>query len=500
MPSKRPSRASIKPFFGFLHLLFYADPTWLDKVLVGVGALAAIAAGVPFPLIGIVFGQLVDEINSATCNNRSGGSSTGEEASITPKILLLVYIAIASFVCIYTHLVCWNLASQRLAQRVRDRYLRNLLRQDVAFFDSLQAGEVSSRLNGDIQAIESGTNEKVGVALTCISFCITAYIVGFIKDAELAGMLVSLIPAFLLMATVGGHFVGKYTTKLSSCFGSASAIASEALSNVGLVHALGANTRLEEQFRGHLEGARTQGIKKATAAAVQAGLLYFIAFSASALGYWQGSRKVANALEGDGNASIGEIYTVTFILLDGAIVLSQVAPMLPLFSGALSAFERLRKDIETQPTIDNNASTSEPPTDLQGAVELKDVTFTYPSRPDHPVLNKISLTCEPGRLTAIVGLSGSGKSTVASLITRFYDPQEGAVLLDGHDVKTMNVTSLRGHISLVQQEPSLLDRSILENVALGLVNSPAHSHLTGILLSNTLADLTAAIRGGETFG
>jgi len=498
MPITKPTRAFIKSFFGFINLLFYADPTWLDRLLVGVGCIAAIAAGVPFPLIGIVFGQLVDEINNATCANQSGSSDTSEEASITPKILLLVYIAIASFVCIYTHLVCWNLASQRLAQRVRDRYLRNLLRQDVAFFDNLQAGEVSARLNGDIQAIESGTNEKVGVALTCVSFCITAYIVGFIKDAELAGMLVSLIPAFLLMATVGGHFVSKYTAKLSSCFGTASAIASEALSNVGLVHALGAHTKLEEQFRNQLGEARTQGIRKATAAAVQAGLLYFIAFSASALGYWQGSRKVANALEGNGNASIGEIYTVTFILLDGAIVLSQVAPMLPLFSGALSAFERLRKDIETQPSIDNTSmTTAEKPSHLEGAIELQDVTFTYPSRPDHPVLNKISLKCEPGRLTAIVGLSGSGKSTIASLITRFYDPQDGVVAIDGRNIKEINVKSLRGHISLVQQEPSLLDRSILENIALGLVNSPAHEHLSDVLLSNTLADLAATVRSGN---
>lgn len=318
MHVKKPSGASVKPFFGFLHLLFYADPTWLDKVLVFVGTIAAIAAGVPFPLVGIVFGQLVDELNNATCDNRSASGDTGaQEASITPKILLLVYIAIGSFACIYTHLICWNLASQRLAQRVRDRYLRNLLRQDMAFFDNLQSGDVSSRLNGDVAAIESGTNEKVGVALTCISFCVTAYIIGFIKNARLAGMMVSLIPAFLLMATIGGHFVGKFSTKLSTSFGSASAIASEALSHVGLVHALGANVRLEDKFRGHLGDARSQGIKKATAAAVQAGLLYFIAFSASALGYWEGSREVANSLEGKGSATIGEIYTVTFILLDG---------------------------------------------------------------------------------------------------------------------------------------------------------------------------------------
>lgn len=329
MPFSKPSGASIRRFFGFLHLLFYADPTWLDKILVFVGAIAAIAAGVPFPLIGIVFGQLVDEINVATCNNREGSSNGSEEANITPKILLLVYIACGTFTCIYTHLVCWNLASQRLAQRIRDRYLRNLLRQDMAFFDNLQAGEVSSRLNGDIQSIESGTGEKVGVALTCLSFCVTAYIVGFIKNAEIAGMLVSLIPAFLLMAVVGGHFFGKYAAKVGDCFGSASAIASEALSHVGLVHALGANARLEAKFEGHLSDAREAGVKKATTAAVQAGLLYFIAFSASALGYWQGSRRIADSLEGKGSATIGEIYTVTFILLDGQYLTDRLSlPML----------------------------------------------------------------------------------------------------------------------------------------------------------------------------
>ncbi|KAL6712231.1 hypothetical protein ACN47E_000108 [Coniothyrium glycines] len=499
MAIKLPSRASVKPFFGFLHLLFYADPTWLDKCLIIVGAIAAIAAGVPFPLVAIVFGQLVDEFNTATCNVESGSSSTDTMASITPKILLLVYIAIASFVCVYLHLVCWNLASQRLAQRVRDRYLKNLLRQDMAFFDNLQAGEVSSRLNGDIQAIESGTNEKVGVALTCISFCVTAYIVGFIKDAQLAGMLVCLIPAFLLMATVGGHFVGKYSANLGDSFGSASAIASEALNHVGLVHALGASTRLEEKFRDHLGVARTQGIKKATVAAVQAGLLYFIAFSASALGYWQGSRKVADALEGNGTSTIGEIYTVTFILLDGAIVLSQVAPMLPLFGGALSAFERLRKDIETQPTIDNTSTSTEKPVTVEGSLQFHEVDFTYPSRPDHPVLNRISFNCEAGQMTAIIGLSGSGKSTIASLITRFYDPQHGQVMLDGRDIKDINIRSLRGFISLVQQEPSLLDRSILENIALGLVNSTPHAHLEKVLLSGILAQLAEEVRSGQSF-
>lgn len=102
-----------------------------------------------------------------------------------------------------------------------------------------------------------------------------------------------------------------------------------------------------------------------------------------------------------------------------------------------------------------------------------------------------------GQLTAIVGLSGSGKSTIASLISRFYDPQSGDVLLDGRNIKDINVKNLRGFISLVQQEPSLLDRSVLENIALGLVNSPPHAHLEKTLLSGVLAKVAEDIRKGS---
>lgn len=318
MPFKASSRASLRPFLGFFFLLFYAEPTWLDCTFLCVGFIAAIAAGVPFPLIGIIFGQLVDDFNTATCNDDSpSDASSGTQGDINDKILLMVYIAIGSFVLIYTHIVCWNLASQRLAQRIRERYLKSLLRQDISFFDKLQAGEVSSRLNGDIQAIETGTSEKVGVFLTCVSFCVTAYVIAFIKDPKLAGMLISLVPAFLFMTVLGGHYVQKYSSKMADHFASASAIASEGLRHVGLVHALGANSRLEDKFGGYLFSARKEGTKKALAAAVQAGLLYFIALSANALAYWQGSRKIANTVEFGGDATVGETYTVIFVLVDG---------------------------------------------------------------------------------------------------------------------------------------------------------------------------------------
>lgn len=318
MPLKVPSRPSLSRFFGFFALLNYAEPTWYDRVLLSIGVVAGTGAGVPFPLVGIVFGQVIDEFNNATCDSDATPSNKAAmQSAINDKVLLMVYIGIATFALIYTHLVCWNIFSQRLAQRIRERYLKSLLRQDIAFFDNLQAGEVSSRLNGDIQAIETGASEKVGVFLTCIAFCVTAYVIAFIKYAKLAGMLISLVPAFLLMAVIGGHYTQKYSTKMGDYFASASAIASEGLNHVGLVHALGANSRLEDKFRGYLTDAKKEGIKKALASAIQAGLLYFIAFSANALAYWQGSRRIADTVQYGGGATVGQTYTVIFILVDG---------------------------------------------------------------------------------------------------------------------------------------------------------------------------------------
>ena len=136
---------------------------------------------------------------------------------------------------------------------------------------------------------------------------------------------------------------------------------------------------------------------------------------------------------------------------------------------------------------------------IEGSVSFHDVSFAYVSRPDNPVLNKVSFDCPAGKHTALVGLSGSGKSTVAGLTARLYDPTEGTVTLDGHNLKDLNVKNLRSFMSLVQQEPSLLDRSILENIALGLVNSPQASHqkYESVLLSSAMSEIAAKVRDGH---
>ena len=236
---------------------------------------------------------------------------------------MIVYVGIAYFALIYIYTFCWNLSGERLAQRLREKYFGSILRQDATFFDNLPAGEVSSRITGEIGVIQQGTNEKVGIVINSVSFFIAAYVVAFIMEPKLAGMLVSLTPAYLIMALGGGYFVQKYFGQSMKSTGEASSVALEAFSNTTLVHAFSANARLEESFVNKLSPSLKAGVLKSVAMAVQAGLLYFIAFSANALAFWQGSRQIADAIQNDtSGVTVGAVFTVILILVDGMRVVS----------------------------------------------------------------------------------------------------------------------------------------------------------------------------------
>ncbi|KAF7932324.1 hypothetical protein BELL_0488g00020 [Botrytis elliptica] len=482
----------------YLRLLLSSDPEPLDYVLLVVGFITSIASGVPFPLLGILFGQLVDDLNSTSCSTSSTSSASLTDSVVT-KVLDVIYVTIANFCLIYIHTGCWSLLGERLVRRLRMRYLDVLLRQEVAFFDTLPSGEVASRLDVDLQTIQTGTSEKVGIFIASISYFVASYIVSFIKSAKLAGMLISLVPAYLLMALVGGHFTQKYASRMSDHVAAATAIASAGLSNMSLVQAMGASSRLEAVYARHIGAAQREGIMKAIVASVQLGCLYFIAYSANALAFWQGSREIAASVDSGSGTTVGAVYTVIFLLVDSSFIVSQIAPFMQIFAAASSAFIKLVATINKPSLIDGTTTTEgQTFTTIPGDLEFKDVEFVYPSRPEVVVLKSFSLRIPTNKHTALVGLSGSGKSTVAALVQRLYDPIRGDVFIGEHNMKTINVKCARSFIGTVAQNSTLLDRSILENIAYGLVNSPLPEHieLRETLLDSSLPDLAHAIREG----
>ncbi|KAI2776226.1 P-loop containing nucleoside triphosphate hydrolase protein [Daldinia loculata] len=489
----KPARRKL---FTFIHLLLFSDPTLLDLCLVAGGAIFAIAAGTPYPLIAILFGELVNNLNGLTCDVRSNIDTTQYRGTIDGILVKLVALAAAQFVLVYLYTVCWNVQSQRLMHRLRDRYLQHILRQEVSFFDDKHAGEISARLDDEFTAIQTGTSEKVGRFIGQASFFVTAFIVAFIKQPILAAILFSLTPAFVALTFAGSYFFKKFAAKSATSFAAGGSIASEALSRIAIVRAFDAGPRLEAKFSKHMALAHKFAKKKSVVAGIQAGLLYFIAYSSNALAYWQGSRMIADAVSGKGDATFGQVYTVVFLLVDACIILGGLAPLFPIFGAASSAYERIRADMDQHSPIDVNSG-EKLPSDALGCIEMRGVSFTYPSRPESLALNNVDLIFAAGKHTAIVGQSGSGKSTIAALINRLYKPTNGTVAFDGVDIQLLSPRNLRGYVSLVQQESELFRRSIFENIALGLANSsrPEHENLRSLIVGAELEDFVNTCSG-----
>ncbi|KAM0421200.1 hypothetical protein ACHAPT_011092 [Fusarium lateritium] len=493
------TKEGIRKFFAFIRLLFSVGYTKLDALLIAAGTFFAIASGIPFPLLGIVFGELINDLNTTTCSESSTAPNDVTDG-VRRKVLYVIYLTIANFCFIYIHCSCWSFASERIARRYRRRYFQSIVRQDTAYIEGLPSGDIISRLVRDIEVVQSGTSEKVGILISTVSYFVTSYIVAFIKAPKIAGMLVSVVPCYFLMSYVGGYFIKRYSGRINVHVDAATTIASSSLSHLPLVYAFSSGDRLVKLFSDHLLGSRRDALKKAGTHAVQLGLLYFIAYSSNALAFWAGSRSIAESVESDqGGISVGAVYTVIFVLIDASFILSQVAPFIHVFAAAAGASERLQSVIHRDSLIDGTSETGAKSAPFgEEDIVFHDVHFSYPSRPDVPVLNGINLTIPPRRHTAIVGPSGGGKSTVVSLLERFYDPATGDLFIGNQSFRDLNVKYLRGSIGYVQQEPTLFDRSILENIADGLANSSNESHqdLAPFVHNSALADLAASIRNG----
>jgi ATP-binding cassette subfamily B (MDR/TAP) protein 1 len=306
----------------YFALLLRSGGEPLDYLLFTIGLIAAAGAGVPYPLLGILFGDLVDGLNSTSESCGSNASvDPSLQKSVDQKVLDVLYVTIASFCLIYIHSFCWSLFGERLVRRLRERYFKALLKQEPAFFDTLEAGEVSSRLAGDLEVIQTGTSEKVGLCISSLSYFVAAYAVAFYKDAKLAAMLISVIPAFMIVTTLCGKYVKKFAGEMSDHVAGATGIVAESLGNMQIVLAFNAGEKLESIFAQRLESAKAFGLKKAVLSAAQLGGMFFVGYSANALAFWQGSKHIAAVTEsGRGTGgTVGAVYTVIFVLLDGEL-------------------------------------------------------------------------------------------------------------------------------------------------------------------------------------
>ena len=281
----------------------------------------------------------------------------------------------------------------------------------------------------------------------------------------------------------GTKYVTDISKKASAFTEQATAVADSAFRGVQIVQAFGISDRLAEDHVNFLRKALRAGIRKSIAGAAMVGSIYFVAYTANALAFWYG-----DTLR-HGSAEAGTIYAVVLMILDASMVVGRFGPFIQTFAVAAAAGEAVTKVLD-YPSADIDVYSPNGRAvrraDFDQNLKLHDVTFVYPARTTERVLQAVNLEIPAGKVTGLVGPSGSGKSTVAALLLRFYDPPTGKVTLGQSDLKDLNIKSLRSHIALVTQTPSLFSGTIFDNIRLGL---PEGEDLSD---SEALARCTAA--------
>ncbi|PGH06464.1 hypothetical protein AJ80_08158 [Polytolypa hystricis UAMH7299] len=446
----------------YITLFRYA--TRNDIIFIIIAALGAIAGGAAMPLFTIVFGALAGTFQDIFLDRITFDEFSSE---LSKFALYFIYLAIASFCTIYIATVGFIYTGEHIAQKIREEYLAAILRQNIAFFDKLGAGEITTRITADTNLVQDGISEKLGLTLTAIATFITAFIIGFVKFWKLTLICTSTIVAIVLVMGVMSRFIIQYSKKSLDSYGVGGTVAEEVLSSIRNATAFGTQEKLAEQYDSHLYEARTWGTKLQLVLGCMIGSMMGIIHMNYGLGFWMGSRFLVG-----GETDLGSILTILLAIIIGSFSLGNVAPNAQAFTSAVAAGKKIFSTIDRVSPIDPCSEDGETLDTVQGVIEFQDIKHIYPSRPEVVVMSAVNLVVPAGKVTALVGPSGSGKSTVVGLVERFYNPVGGSVLLDGHDIRTLNIRWLRQQIALVSQEPTLFGTTIYNNIKQGLIGTP----------------------------
>jgi ATP-binding cassette subfamily B (MDR/TAP) protein 1 len=441
----------------------YRYSTTNDLLIIAVSTLCAIAAGAALPLMTVVFGNLAGDFNGFFQGTTSRGSLSH---TITHMVLYFIYIGIAEFITVYISTVGFIYTGEHISGKIRAHYLEACMRQNIGFFDKLGSGEVTTRITADTNLVQDGISEKVGLTLNAIATFITAFVIGFIKSWKLTLILTSTIAAIVTIMGGGSTFIIRYNKQSLESYALGGSVAEEVISSIRNATAFSTQDKLARQYDAHLARAEKFGYKVKFALAIMVGGMFMVIYLNYGLAFWMGSRFLV-----DGDLNLAAILTILMSVMIGAFSLGNVAPNAQAFTTAISAAAKIFNTIDRVSPLDPTTDTGIKLDHVDGTIELRHIKHIYPSRPEVTVMKDVSLIIPAGKKTALVGASGSGKSTIVGLVERFYDPVGGQVFLDGHDVSTLNLKWLRQQISLVSQEPTLFGTTIFENIAHGLIGT-----------------------------
>jgi ATP-binding cassette subfamily B protein len=354
----------------------------------------------------------------------------------------------------------FTLAGERVVVRLRESLYSRLLDQEIAFFDTNRTGELMSRLTADCSVLQNAVSVNISIALRNLTGALGGLVLLIYTSPKLAFIVLLIIPPIAGFAGAYGRKIRNFSKKSQDALAQASTVAEETLSGVRTVRFFAQENFERRRYGEALQESLRAARERIRQVSLFSGFASAFGYAAVAAVLWAGGRMVVS-----GSMSVGDLTQFLLYLMVVAFSVAALGSLWGDFMSALGAAKRVFELLERKPAIAN--ASGKTLVSLEGRVEFREVGFHYPSRKEVEVLRGFSLTIEPGKSVALVGPSGGGKTTVASLLVRLYDPTSGEVRIDGTRIDELEPDWLRAQIGVVSQEPVLISASITENIRYG---------------------------------
>ncbi|HMI58231.1 MAG TPA: ABC transporter transmembrane domain-containing protein [Gemmatimonadaceae bacterium] len=418
------------------------------KTALAFGALALLVSSA----IGLAFPLVVRELLDAAFVKSDG--------ALLNK-LALVLVAIFAVQGLLSFVQVWLITSvaERVIAKLRSQLFAHLVRLSPGFFADQRTGELTSRLSTDLTLLQSVMTYQSTELMRQLVYLIGGIAMLTITHPQLTVTTLAVVPVVVGAAFIFGRAMNKASTVVQDRVADAMGTADEAFSQIRIVQSFTREASESARYDAQLGDVVDAAIYRALVRGVFFGVITFVGFAGVAAVLWQGGRLVLQHVL-TGGALVEFLFYAFFV----AAAVGALGQLFGAYQEAIGAARRVFDLLGTKPTIADPTAPLALPKPVRGDLRVTGVTFRYASElPD--VLHDVSFSIAPGEVVALVGPSGAGKTTIASLIPRFWDVQHGSVALDGIDVRALSLSDLRGAIGIVPQEPALFSGTVRDNIA-----------------------------------
>jgi len=449
--------------------------------------------------------------------------SSAKMAKVNRIVIIVLIIHFGGMLGQFLRSILLTAAGERVVARLRIQLYRKILKQDITFFDETNSGELASRLGSDTTLVQQATTRSIPEVILVVVKMIVCIVLMFWISPSLAGLALALTSVVFAVSAPFGKWLSDYSKRYQNALGEAQSKSTEALGAIRTVQSFASEEREINRYSDYVgdpsmfpvwwpskkyrkpdpngrvfsgDSTYKVGVYKGV---VNSGFFTFVfggGFGALNITLWYGFKLVI-----DGHITLGALTAFNSYVFQIGMGLGQSSAAIAQAIEAKGASTRIFELMSRVPSIPtpidedadletkegkkkkghmnanssndlelgqtNSQFVSNKP-ELTGELELSNVSFSYPSRPNLPVLRNVNLTIPTNTTAAFVGSSGAGKSTIVSLLQRFYDVSDGKIKIDGHDIRELDLKYLRQQIGYVQQEPQLFGLSIRENVCYGV--------------------------------